>query len=95
MTDGQIRANIKPGQTVSIVLKKDQRSWKLTQGVVKDLLTKSPLHPHGVKVRLEICIPEDKYQSPCLFMIPDGVQNKSTGINRAGYPVDKIESNTD
>ncbi|MBU1196400.1 MAG: YwbE family protein [Proteobacteria bacterium] len=53
MTDGQIRAHIKPGQTVSIVLKKDQRSGKLTQGVVKDLLTKSPSHPHGVKVRLE------------------------------------------
>ena len=53
MTDGQIRANIKPGQTVSIVLKKDQRSGKLTQGVVKDILTKYPLHPHGVKVRLE------------------------------------------
>jgi len=53
MTDGQIRAHIKPGQTVSIVLKKDQRSGKLTQGVVKDLLTKSPSHPHGIKVRLE------------------------------------------
>lgn len=53
MTDGQIRAHIKPGQTVSIVLKKDQRSGKLTQGVAKDLLTKSPSHPHGVKVRLE------------------------------------------
>lgn len=53
MTDGQIRAHIKPGQTVSIVLKKDQRSGKLTQGVVKDLLTKSPSHPHGVKVRIE------------------------------------------
>jgi len=53
MTDVQIRANIKPGQTVSIVLKKDQRSWKITQGVVKDLLTKIPLHPHGVKARLE------------------------------------------
>jgi len=51
MTDVQIRANIKPGQTVSIVLKKDQRSWKITQGVVKDLLTKTP--SHGVKVRLE------------------------------------------
>jgi uncharacterized repeat protein (TIGR03833 family) len=53
MTDGQIRAHIKPGQTVSIVLKKDQRPGKLTQGVVKDLLTKSPSHPHGVKVRIE------------------------------------------
>ncbi|MBW2473370.1 MAG: YwbE family protein [Deltaproteobacteria bacterium] len=38
---------------VSIVLKQDQRSGKLTEGVVKDLLTKSPFHPHGIKVRLE------------------------------------------
>jgi uncharacterized repeat protein (TIGR03833 family) len=38
---------------VSIVLKKDQRSGKLTEGVVKDILTNSPTHPHGIKVRLE------------------------------------------
>jgi uncharacterized repeat protein (TIGR03833 family) len=38
---------------VSIVLKQDQRSGKLTDGVVKDILTKSPTHPHGIKVRLE------------------------------------------
>jgi uncharacterized repeat protein (TIGR03833 family) len=53
MMNGQNRAEIKPGMVVSIVLKKDQRSGKLTQGVVKDLLTKSPFHPHGIKVRLE------------------------------------------
>lgn len=47
------RINIKPGMTVSIVLKQDQRSGKLTQGIVKDILTKSPNHPHGIKVRLE------------------------------------------
>jgi uncharacterized repeat protein (TIGR03833 family) len=50
---GQTRSNIKPGMNVLIVLKQDQRSGKLTQGVVKDILTKSPNHPHGIKVRLE------------------------------------------
>jgi uncharacterized repeat protein (TIGR03833 family) len=47
------RANIKPGLRVSIVLKADQRSGKLTEGIVKDILTNSPVHPHGIKVRLE------------------------------------------
>jgi uncharacterized repeat protein (TIGR03833 family) len=51
--NGQIRANIKPGMTVLIVLKQDQKTGKLTKGVVKDILTKSPDHPHGIKVRLE------------------------------------------
>jgi uncharacterized repeat protein (TIGR03833 family) len=50
--DHQERKNIHPGQTVDIVLKKDQRTGQLTRGVVKDLLTKSPHHPHGIKVRL-------------------------------------------
>lgn len=50
--DGTIRSNIKPGTAVRIVLKKDQRSGKLTEGIVKDILTKSPKHPHGIKVRL-------------------------------------------
>ena len=50
---GTKRANIKPGIRVSIVLKRDQRSGKLTEGVVKDILTNSPAHPHGIKVRLE------------------------------------------
>lgn len=53
MTDGQKRVNIKPGQTVSIVLKKDQRTGVLTQGIIKTILTKSAFHPHGIKVRLE------------------------------------------
>ena len=44
---------IKAGQCVLIVLKKDQRSGKLTEGIVKDILTKSRTHPHGIKVRLE------------------------------------------
>ncbi|MCB0103554.1 MAG: YwbE family protein [Anaerolineales bacterium] len=52
MTNGQTRANIKPGMTVLIVLKQDQRTGKLTKGIVKDILTKSPNHPHGIKVRL-------------------------------------------
>ena len=50
--DGTKRSYIKPGAQVSIVLKKDQRSGKLTEGIVKDILTKSPNHPHGIKVRL-------------------------------------------
>ncbi|PYE52313.1 YwbE family protein [Paenibacillus barcinonensis] len=50
--NGQKRADIKPGLEVDIVLKQDQSSGKLTRGVVKDLLTKSPNHPHGIKVRL-------------------------------------------
>ena len=47
------RVKIKPGQRVLIVLKKNQRSGKLTEGIVKNVLTKSPTHPHGIKVRLE------------------------------------------
>jgi uncharacterized repeat protein (TIGR03833 family) len=47
------RFNIKPGLKVSIVLKEDQRSGKLTEGIVKDILTHSSAHPHGIKVRLE------------------------------------------
>jgi len=50
--NGQIRSQIKSGMTVLIVLKQDQRTGKLTQGIVKDILTKSPNHPHGIKVRL-------------------------------------------
>ena len=52
MMNGQKRADIKPGLEVDIVLKKDQGSGKLTRGIVKDILTKSPFHPHGIKVRL-------------------------------------------
>ena len=51
--NGTLRAKLKPGIKVSIVLKKDQRSGKLTEGIVKDILTKSKSHPHGIKVRLE------------------------------------------
>ena len=47
------RSDIKPGIKVAIVLKKDQRSGKLTEGIVKDILINSPTHPHGIKVRLE------------------------------------------
>ena len=50
--NGQSRANIKPGMTVLIVLKQDQRTGKLTKGIVRDILTKSSNHPHGIKVRL-------------------------------------------
>ena len=51
--NGQVRSTIKPGMTVLIVLKQDQRTGKLTKGIVKDILTKSANHPHGIKVRLE------------------------------------------
>ena len=50
--DGQKRANIKPGKRVKIVLKQDQGTGKLTEGIVKDILTNSASHPHGIKVRL-------------------------------------------
>lgn len=50
---GTRRDDIKPGQKVSIVLKQDQRTGRLTDGVVQDILTKSPMHPHGIKVRLQ------------------------------------------
>lgn len=50
---GTERKNIYPGLEVSIVLKQDQRSGTLTEGVVQSILTKSPFHPHGIKVRLE------------------------------------------
>ena len=51
--DGKKRFNIKQGLKVNIVLKQDQRSGKLTSGIVKDILTNSPSHPHGIKVRLQ------------------------------------------
>ncbi len=50
--DGTKRANIRSGINVNIVLKQDQRTGILTEGVVRDILTKSPTHPHGIKVRL-------------------------------------------
>lgn len=49
---GTIRNDIRIGAKVAIVLKEDQRSGKLTEGIVQDILTKSPNHPHGIKVRL-------------------------------------------
>ena len=51
--DGTRRADIYPGLLVAIILKKDQRSGKKTEGVVKDILTSSPIHSRGIKVRLE------------------------------------------
>ena len=51
--EGTIRANIKPGMLVLIVLKKDQRTGTLTEGIVKDLLTSAPKHHSGIKVRLQ------------------------------------------
>lgn len=51
--DSTRRTAIKPGLRVAIVVKKDQRTGLLTNGIVKDILTKSPTHPHGIKVRLE------------------------------------------
>ncbi|GAI87114.1 hypothetical protein ES703_58458 [subsurface metagenome] len=51
--DGNNRSNIKKGSSVSIVQKQDQRSSKLTRGIVKDILTNTMTHPNGIKVRLE------------------------------------------
>lgn len=51
--NGKKRREIKPGQLVKIVLKENQRSDELTEGYVKDILTKSAQHPYGIKVRLE------------------------------------------
>ncbi|MDX5421916.1 MAG: YwbE family protein [Hymenobacteraceae bacterium] len=51
--DGRKRSNIKPGMRVNIVMKEDQRTGDLTEGYVQNILTKSPSHPHGIKVRLE------------------------------------------
>ncbi len=52
-SDGTLRANIRPGLRVAIVQKQDQGTGRLTEGIVRDILTKSPTHPHGIKVRLE------------------------------------------
>jgi uncharacterized repeat protein (TIGR03833 family) len=51
--NGTIRRDIKPGLLVDIVLKQDQRTGKLTRGIVKDILTNSQVHPRGIKVRLQ------------------------------------------
>ncbi|MGJ0343279.1 YwbE family protein [Aliarcobacter cryaerophilus] len=51
--DPKKRFDVKVGLKINIVLKADQRTGKLTQGVVKDILTNSPTHPHGIKVRLQ------------------------------------------
>ena len=51
--NGQNRVDIKPGLKVSVVKKEHQRSGIVTEGIVKDILTSSPHHPHGIKVRLE------------------------------------------
>ncbi|MCD4765684.1 MAG: YwbE family protein [Methanosarcinales archaeon] len=53
MNESNTRKNIKPGSNVGIILKQDQRSGKITQGIVKKILTKSSHHPHGIKVQLE------------------------------------------
>jgi uncharacterized repeat protein (TIGR03833 family) len=50
--DGKNRSNIKPGIEVAIVLKQDQRTGNLTEGIVQNILTNSQFHPHGIKVRL-------------------------------------------
>ena len=51
--DGRKRSNVRPGQLVNIVLKADQRTGELTEGIIKRLLTKSPNHPHGLKGQLD------------------------------------------
>ena len=51
--DGRKRSDIKPGDRVQVVQKRDQRSGRLTEGTVQTILTRSASHPHGIKVRLE------------------------------------------
>lgn len=51
--DGHNRSELRPGMEVDVVLKQDQRSGKRTRGIIRDILTNSPRHPHGIKVRLE------------------------------------------
>jgi uncharacterized repeat protein (TIGR03833 family) len=51
--DGKNRANLRPGLRVAVVMKEDQGTGRLTEGIVRDILTNSPNHPHGIKVRLE------------------------------------------
>jgi uncharacterized repeat protein (TIGR03833 family) len=51
--NGKLRSDVRPGMIVDIVLKQNQRTGKLTRGVVKDILTNSQVHPHGIKVRLQ------------------------------------------
>jgi len=52
MLDATKRKNIKTGMSVAVVMKQDQESGLLTDGIVRDILTKSATHPHGIKVRL-------------------------------------------
>lgn len=51
--DGRNRKDIRPGLRVAVVLKQDQRTGRRTPGIVKDILTSSSSHPHGIKVRLQ------------------------------------------
>ncbi len=51
--NGTHRADIRPGIEVEVVMKEDQRTGRLTRGIVRQILTNSPTHPHGIKVRLE------------------------------------------
>ncbi|HLB71160.1 MAG: YwbE family protein [Candidatus Methanoperedens sp.] len=53
MNKGTARENVKEGLSVGIILKQDQRSGKITRGVVKRILTNASFHPHGIKVELE------------------------------------------
>jgi len=53
MADGTNRKDVRPGLAVGVVLKKDQRTGRLTYGVISDVLTRSAFHPHGIKVRLQ------------------------------------------
>jgi uncharacterized repeat protein (TIGR03833 family) len=53
MMDGRTRSQIQPGMKVRVVEKQNQRTGKLTEGIVHRILTKSPNHPHGIKVMLE------------------------------------------
>ncbi len=51
--DGRFRKEVRPGLTVDVIMKQDQRNGRLTRGVVREILTNSAFHPHGIKVRLQ------------------------------------------
>ena len=75
--NGIVRADIKPGTRVKVVQKQDQRSGKLTEGIVKDVLTKSATHPHGIKVRLE---------SGIVGRVKKGVESPLTLVSSVNVP---------
>lgn len=72
--DGTRRGQLKPGMSVLIVMKQDQRTGRLTRGIIQDILTRSSTHPHGIKVRLQ------SGQVGRVKQIIDGNDSESSGL---------------